>query len=717
MVRSLLSGILLLLILQSRVSGQVESYTVSFAPFSSDMYDEYSPVYYKNGIVFCSNRNPNPLSNYSSSDERGPFNIFFIDITGNVKWQNARLLSKNLKTKFNDGPVTFNPVGDEIYYSRNQEVKGKLSKLSGTRNKLGIFHAVLGEKDWEKIRGFRFNNKWYHFTTPCISPDENKLYFASDKPGGYGGTDLYYCQWEGSYWHSPVNLGPVINTEGNESYPFITATGSLFFSSDGHPGMGGKDIFHTKSIDSVWINPVAFDAPVNSEFDDFGLIADPGMREGYFSSNRYKTIDIYHFKTNFSQLFFSGKQRENQYCFMFRDKGSINIDTTKLQYVWDFGNGNKRTGKDVQYCFPGPGKYYIKLNIEDSATDGIFFTKLSYYIDLRDIEQPYITSSYPAIAGESVRFDGLSSYLPGFEADEYYWHFVDGEKAKGKVVKHLYKEEGTYEVKLGIISTPDSNGIIREECILKNISVFNTPGEAEVFIIDNAEPYQVTDFEEYDHAITKTLYSFEKEVTSDIAYQVELFTSKTKVNLNSEIFRNIPDQYTIKEIINSHNNLYSYIVSEEINLMYTYPAYSEMYTRGFRDATVKTFLLTDPAQKELNNLKKTYSFSSDLLFLKDSYRLSLSGYPLLLQIASLMKKYPTIILEVAVHTDNIGTSNRNLVLSRKRAGSMVNYLIEKGIDRNRLVARGYGESRPVVPNFLKGQRILNRRVGLNIIEE
>ncbi|MBE9510631.1 MAG: OmpA family protein [Bacteroidetes bacterium] len=717
MVRSLLSGILLLLILQSRVSGQVESYTVSLAPFSSDMYDEYSPVYYKNGIVFCSNWDPNLLLKYLLSTNRGPFNIFFIDTTGDVKWQNANLFSKNLNTKFNDGPVTFNPIGDEIYYSRNQEVKGKLSKLSGTRNKLGIFHAVLGEKDWEKTREFRFNNKWYNFTTPWFSPDENRLYFSSDKFGGYGGADLYYCQWKVSYWDSPVNLGPLINTEENESYPFITATGSLFFSSDGHSGMGGKDIFFSKFIDSAWINPVALDAPINSESDDFGLIADTDMKEGYFSSNRDETIDIYHFKTTFRQLFFCERQRENQYCFIFRDKGQIDIDTTKFQYVWDFGNGNRIDGKDVHYCFPGPGKYYVKLNIEDSATGGIFFTKLSYYIDLRDIEQPYITSSYPAIAGDSVRFDGLLTNLPGFEIAECYWIFGDGEKAKGEVVKHLYKEEGIYEVKLGIFSTPDSNSIIREECISKNISVYYDPGEIESFRTDKVEPDQITGIEEYDHAITKTLYSFENEVTSYIVYQVELFTSETKVDLNSEIFRNIPEQYTVKEVMHPHNNLYSYIVSEEINLMYTYPAYSEMYTRGFRDVTVRTFLFTDPAHKELYNLKKTYCLSSDLFFRKNDYRLSLGGYPLLLQIIGLMNKYPTIMLEVAVHTDNIGTSNRNLALTRKRTEVMVNYLIEKGIDSNRLVARGYGESRPIAPNFREEQRILNRRIDFNIIEE
>ena len=157
--------------------------------------------------------------------------------------QNVRLFSKSLKTKFNDGPVTFSSKGDTIYYSRNIIVDGKLSELSSVRNKLGIFYAVFDGEEWTKIRELRINNEWYNVTTPWSLRDGKRLYFASDKPGGYGGSDLYYCQWNNDYWDEPVNLGPVINTKGNESYPFMNSAGEFFFSSDGHPGIGGKDIF------------------------------------------------------------------------------------------------------------------------------------------------------------------------------------------------------------------------------------------------------------------------------------------------------------------------------------------------------------------------------------------------------------------------------------------------------------------------------------------
>ncbi len=214
------------------ILGQSETYTVKKTSFCSEKYDEFSPVYYKNGIVFCSNRNLS-LSNRSTSQNKGLFKIYYIDTTGKADWESAKFFSRNLTTILNDGPVTFNSSRDTIYFSRNQDVSSKLSDISSPRNKLGIFSAVLIGGQWTKVRDIRINNEWYNVTTPCLSPDGKKLFFASDKPGGFGGSDLYYSQWKNDRWEDPVNLGPVINTKGNESYPYINPSGELFFSSDG----------------------------------------------------------------------------------------------------------------------------------------------------------------------------------------------------------------------------------------------------------------------------------------------------------------------------------------------------------------------------------------------------------------------------------------------------------------------------------------------------
>jgi WD40-like Beta Propeller Repeat len=235
--------VVLIVSLSQFISAQSETYTVSKAYFSTDKYDEFSPVFYNNGIVFCTDRNFG-LSNRSTAENKGLFKIFYTDSTGRRDWEYSKLFSKNLSSILNDGPVTFNRRRDTIYFSRNQDVTSKLSDISSTRNKLGIYSAILVDGQWTKIRDLRINNQWYNVTTPCLSPDGKKLYFASDKPGGFGGSDLYYCIWLEDRWDDPVNLGPVINTKGNESYPFINAVGELFFSSDGHAGFGGKDIFN-----------------------------------------------------------------------------------------------------------------------------------------------------------------------------------------------------------------------------------------------------------------------------------------------------------------------------------------------------------------------------------------------------------------------------------------------------------------------------------------
>ena len=286
MTRNLVLFIMVALFSQI-ILGQSETYIVNKTSFSSEKYDEFSPVYYKNGIVFCSNRNLS-LSNRSTSQNKGLFKIYYIDTTGKADWESAKLFSRNLTTILNDGPVTFNSSRDTIYYSRNQDVSSKLSDISGPRNKLGIFSATLIAGQWTKVRDIRINNEWYNVTTPCLSPDGKKLFFASDKPGGFGGSDLYYSEWKNDRWEDPVNLGPVINTKGNESYPYLNASGELFFSSDGLGGYGGKDIYFSLYSDSTWLTPVCLDPSINSKFDDFGIVTDSEMKEGYFSSNRDK---------------------------------------------------------------------------------------------------------------------------------------------------------------------------------------------------------------------------------------------------------------------------------------------------------------------------------------------------------------------------------------------------------------------------------------------
>jgi outer membrane protein OmpA-like peptidoglycan-associated protein len=145
-----------------------------------------------------------------------------------------------------------------------------------------------------------FNSDEYSVAHPTISADGNTMYFSSDMPGGFGGMDLYYSVFDGGQWAPPKNMGPRINTEGNEVFPVIhPKTGRLYFSSDGHAGLGMLDVFFVDNNEGVWGAVINIGFPINSNSDDHGLILNDEENFGYFVSNRDGGVgrdDIYSFR-------------------------------------------------------------------------------------------------------------------------------------------------------------------------------------------------------------------------------------------------------------------------------------------------------------------------------------------------------------------------------------------------------------------------------------
>lgn len=688
---------------------QPQSYTVTRASVSTDAYDEFAPTFYKNGIVFCMNKG----QTVSDSKGKGMIKMWYADTAAHIT--SSRPFSNDLKTKLNEGPATFNRNGDTIYYSRNLKVDDKYSVLSTSRNKLGLFYAVAEGKKWTRIREMRFNTEWYNITMPCLSTDGKRLFFASDKPDGFGGSDIYYSQLKNGYWDDPVNLGPQVNTSGNETYPFINEAGELFFSSDGHPGLGGKDIFVTRQRGNSWFAPVRLAAPVNSEADDFGIITDALMHQGYFSSNRDKSLDIYRFSSGIRQVWFSEPQKSNQYCFTISDTGSIQADTLRLKYVWDFGDNSKSVGTDVRHCFPGPGKYSINLDITDRRTGKLFFRKLTYDIEIIDIEQPFITSADFAVAGEAVDFDGLRSYVPGYTVTGYFWDFGDGIQVQGERVSHTFKTSGKFNVRLGLTLKSQTSGDLVMRAVTKEVVVFSGAREREAHIAAiPAVIENLTDIRKFGSVIVRSRYSAETDFKKDALFQVEILSSKTKTPLNSPLFRSVPPKYSVTEIFDSAEGLYSYIVDRQMSVMAAYPAYEEMIAAGFGAARVRIYVLTEPAEKELLVLKRNYGVLTDTYFDANN-RLVTNAYLMLDQVVTLMNRHPGIKLEVEVHTDNQGNAAGLSSLSQARAQVIVNYLVNRGVSAGRLTAKGYGGARPVASNSGWLERRLNRRVDFRII--
>jgi hypothetical protein len=683
-------------------------YNITKTPFSTDSNDEFAPVFYMNGLVFCSDR-----GQAVNSQGQAVVKMFYADTAAAAT--KAKPFSKGLKSKLNDGPATFNHAGDTIYFSRNLVVDGNLRMLSTYRNKLGLFYAVFDGKEWGRVRELRFNTEWFNITMPCLSHDGKRLYFASDQPDGLGGLDIYYSNWRSGYWEDPVNLGPDVNTAGNETYPFITETGELFFASDGRGGLGGKDIFVTKQKDEGWYTPVRLAAPVNSEYNDFGIITTADVSDGYFSSDRDKSVDIYHFTSGVPQVWFSEAQKENLYCFSVSDTGRIQADTLTLQYVWNFGDDTRMTGTEVYHCFPGPGKYTIALDIIDRVTGNPFFRKQTYDIEIFDYIQPYISCPANGIAGERIEFDGMKSYCPGYVITGFFWDYGDGTQKTGSSPSHTYAQSGEYNVRLGLTLRSVTTGEVLKDAVTKKIRIFGSSREKADWLAANPETGRGrVDLREYENVNILGQYSAETEYMKEAVFQVEIISSRTRMDLTNPIFRSVPQKYTVREVHYPDTGTWSYVIDQQMNLMAVYPAYREMLSLGYRGTIIRLYVLTDPAERELNILQRNYGVMTDTYF-DTRNRLVTNAYLMLDQVVMLMNKYPSINLEIGVHTDNQGVPGSLTRLSETRAETIVNYLVNRGINAGRLTSRGYGGTRPVASNTNWLDRRLNRRVEFSVI--
>jgi len=471
-MNKLLSVCLIMLLVQVNLPGQ-SRYAVHRLPFSSPDYDEFCPSIWGDTLIFCSNQENEFLLTYHDGRNRGLFNILRARIDPQGEEMKPSVLSKALVTPFNDGPAALSPDGKQMVYSRNQEVNAKHRNVFKLSNHLGIYFAELEDGVWIPKGEFPYNHPEYSITTPCYSPNGSFLYFASDHPEGYGGSDLYLSEWKEGAWSEPINLGAEINTSGNEAYPFVAANGDLFFASDGHVGLGGKDIFLTRFEGGQWMSPFHLEYPLNSEEDDFGLVTNGDFSEGFLSTSREKSDDIYRFYTHIPQLFDCEAMQTNNYCYEFWDEEYPGMDSLPVIYEWSFSDGTSTRGLRVTHCFPGAGAHWAKLNIIDDRTDSTYYTQSLLEFEITEHEQPFITSSETGVVDDSMVFSGIDSNLPGFVIEQYIWDFGDGGFTEGPEVEHVYETSGFYEVKLGLKGHMEGESQQQIRCVESRVEILS----------------------------------------------------------------------------------------------------------------------------------------------------------------------------------------------------------------------------------------------------
>jgi outer membrane protein OmpA-like peptidoglycan-associated protein/tetratricopeptide (TPR) repeat protein len=331
-------------------------------------------------VYFVSNRKFNGLAQRYWTGNNTPFlDMFSGKVVGENQIVGSKLVSEKVNTNFHDGPLAFHPDGHKVFFTRNNKAKKRMGRFDdkGIQN-LKLYYADIdADGKWSNIREVPYNNLAFSTGHPSFSKDGKTMYFSSDMPGGFGGADIYEATIsEGMVdmaFGTPVNLGNKINTEGQEMFPWVDSAFNLFFSSDGHPGLGGLDNFVVVDFLNKPTGPAEnLGEPINSNRDDFAFIMLKNGNTGYMSSNRSGGKggdDIYSFK-----VLEPFKRQLKLKGVVVDSKTREILQGATVQLQDETGNiiGQTIADENGKYLFPvEPGKEYKVTAYEDNYFDKV----------------------------------------------------------------------------------------------------------------------------------------------------------------------------------------------------------------------------------------------------------------------------------------------------------------------------------------------------------
>ncbi len=311
----------------------------------------FSPTWYREGVVFVSDRN-SKAKTYEWTGR--PFlDLYYSKKDAGGNYGMALALQGDVNGRYHEGPMSFSSKYDTLYFTRNNYVKRKAVKSEDDVVILQMYQAIKKDTAFKEISALPFNSDEYSTGHPTLSGDGQTMYFISDMPGGEGGSDLYVSHKENGQWSKAQNLGKTINTPYNESFPMLWKDSVLYFSSEGHYGMGGLDVFSSvKNQEGNWARPQNMGYPFNTSYDDFGVALDEEGSGGLLSSNRNtqntQQDQIYSFRINDIRFTLEGIAIEK-------------LSQQPLAGV-EVELSNRKTGEKERVITGEDGKFFFKLN-------------------------------------------------------------------------------------------------------------------------------------------------------------------------------------------------------------------------------------------------------------------------------------------------------------------------------------------------------------------
>ncbi len=582
---------------------------------------EFSPAFYQNGIVYVTSRRSSGAVDPKTGETF--FELYYAELDIDGMPMKPQEFSINLNSQVHEGPVSFNRSWDKVYFTRNSTSPEIRKSDKKAISHLKIYEATKGKFDWENVRELPFNSDEYSVMHPSLAPDGRRLYFSSDMPGGYGGFDLYMSEKVGDAWSLPINLGPDINTKANEVFPFMHESGILFFSSDGHKGMGGLDLFMVNISGSKWSKVSNLGQPFNSARDDFGFILNPEGNFGFLSSDRaggYGKDDIYQVSLTRGMSYFNLNLELPTKIISYNEITNERIPNTAI-YVFErdkdgFIRGNEAYEVEVKPSLDNPDQLELTLSRKSAAQLG----KPSMRTDPNGEAVTYLQAEkdYLIIAVRS-----------GYKTREFQYSTI-GEK--GSQTVRIPLQESQCASVLGQIRSEKGEPISYAKVRINNKST----GEEQYIRTNIDGKFELCLPTHCQYKITAEKEGFQASA-SQMSTEGELDLSQP---INMEIRLSAVDENPFSGPLHTG----SVIVLENI--------YYDFDKSAIRSG----------AARELDAL------------------------------ATLMKQYPEMTIELTSHTDSRGSTRYNQELSEKRAASAKQYLVSKGIEASRINAKGMGES-------------------------
>jgi outer membrane protein OmpA-like peptidoglycan-associated protein/tetratricopeptide (TPR) repeat protein len=323
---------------------------------------EFGPTLYQQGMIVVAEARTGGRRFLNLRNNNNFYDLYYAERNPKKKsGVKMKALKGQVNRKFHDGPATLTKDQSHMYFTRSNYVKNRKGRAPMQQSKLKIFSADLSRGKWKNVMPMPFNSENYSCGHPALSADGNTLVFASNIPGGFGGSDLYVCRKEGDAWSTPANLGSAVNTEGEERFPYLHPNGTLYFASTGHPGFGGLDIFAAPADGDKWGKAINGGYGLNSSKDDFSITWLPGKSMGYLASNRAGDDNIYMFKR---QMKVSGTIVDKQTGKPIPGVAVVLLDASnqETKYITDAqGSFSHHADWGKEYLVTANGKDYIPL--------------------------------------------------------------------------------------------------------------------------------------------------------------------------------------------------------------------------------------------------------------------------------------------------------------------------------------------------------------------